>query len=228
MKRILGIDSSIPRGSVALLEHDHIISQKSLAGSASFSGCLLLMLDEVLSEAAVCLEDVDAFSVTTGPGSFTGLRVGLSLVKGLVLATDKPFAGIATLEAVAACAAPGPEPVCAVLDARKKEVYCAFFKFAAGRLTRTAPDRTLAPMDLCREITEPTVFIGSGLETYGGFFSGQLKSRFIGNPVVTDQTVAASTARLARDGLKEQANLDALTLNYVRKPEAELNLLRKN
>ena len=226
MKRILGIDSSIPRGSVALLEHDRILSQQSFAGSASFSSCLLLMVDEVLSEAGVELEHVDAFGVTTGPGSFTGLRVGLSLVKGLVLATEKPFAGVDTLLAVAACVAPTPLPVCAILDARKKEVYCAFFRYQSGCLNRIAPDRTLSPKQLCNAITEPTVFIGSGLETYGDYFSDALQSRYLSNPDLTDTTVAASTARLARNRMNGLEDLDALTLNYVRKPEAELNLSR--
>ncbi len=184
------------------------------------------MVDEVLSEAGVELEDVDAFSVTTGPGSFTGLRVGLSLIKGLVLATEKPFAGVATLEALAACAKPVSEPICALLDARKKEVYCAFFRYEAGRIVRTSPDRTLSPAQLCGEVTEPTVFIGSGLETYGGFLASELKSRFIRNQEVPHRTVAASAARLAQNCVVEPSRLNDLTLNYVRKPEAELNLSR--
>lgn len=224
--RILGIDSSVPQGSVALLEDDQIISEIFLnKGSGNHSDGLLRMVDDVLSQAQCQLADVDGFGVTRGPGSFTGLRVGVSLVKGFVLATEKPACGIDTLEAVSACLKSTTHPICAILDARKKEVYCAFFRYEENRIVRSTPDKAMSPDELCSAVSEPTVFLGSGLETYGEFFFDKLGPRFINNSKAIERSVAASTALLARSQLKNDPcfDLDNLTIKYVRKSEAELN-----
>ena len=206
--RILGIDSSIPQGSVALLENNHIISETTLADRNNLSDGLLMAVDRVLSQARSRLEDIGGFSITTGPGSFTGLRVGVSLIKGFVLARETPFKGIDTLEAVSACAEPTSHPICALLDARKKEVYCAIFQYEGNHLKRLTADAAVSPEELCGNISEPTVFIGNGLETYGDFFYRRLGSRFIDGPQVKRHTVAASTAILAKPFLDQNPCLD--------------------
>lgn len=229
MMRILGIDSSVPQGSVALLEDDQIIFETFLSkGSGNHSDGLLKMVDDVLSKAQCQLEDVDGFSVTRGPGSFTGLRVGVSLVKGFVLATEKPAWGIDTLEAVSTCLKPTGHPICAILDARKKEVYCAFFRYEENRIVRSTPDKAMSPDELCSVVSEPTVFTGSGLDAYGEFFSGRLGSRFIDNSKAIERSVAASAALLARPQFINNPcfDLDELTIKYVRKSEAELNYMK--
>jgi len=228
--RILGIDSSVPQGSVALLENDHIISATSSGKiSGNHSDGLLKMVDDVLSEARYKIADIDGFSVTQGPGSFTGLRVGVSLVKGFVLAREKPVKGIDTLEAVAACPEPSGHPICAILDARKKEVYCAFFKYEANKLIRGTPDQAMPPDELCEMVLEPTLFTGSGLETYGEYFSLRLGSLFIDNKKAIRHSVAASAALLARPNLENHPcfDLGELKIKYVRKSEAELNFMKQ-
>ena len=227
--RILGIDSSVPQGSVALLVNNRIISEATLnKGSGNHSDGLLRMVDEVLSGAKYQLGDIDGFSVTAGPGSFTGLRIGVSLVKGFVLATEKPFMGIDTLEAVSSCAEPTGNPICAILDARKKEVYCAFFRYQGNGLKRSSPDRAMSPEELCGMVSEPTAFIGSGLETYGEYFSSRLESLFVDNSKAIRRSVAASAALLAEPHLENHPclNLDELKIKYVRKSEAELNFIK--
>ncbi|GJL77979.1 MAG: tRNA (adenosine(37)-N6)-threonylcarbamoyltransferase complex dimerization subunit type 1 TsaB [Nitrospinaceae bacterium] len=229
MMRILGIDSSIPQGSVALLENNHIISETSLEDQSNPSDGLLKAVDRVLSQARFSLEDIGGFGITTGPGSFTGLRVGVSLIKGFVLAREIPFKGIDTLEAVSACAEITDYPICALLDARKKEVYCGFFKYEKTRLKRLNADTALCPEILCGKISEPTVFIGTGLNAYGEFFERKLGSRFIDGSITKRRTVAASAALLARPFLdcNPCQDLGELKIKYVRKPEAEINLLKK-
>jgi tRNA threonylcarbamoyladenosine biosynthesis protein TsaB len=227
--RILGIDSSVPQGSVALLEDDQIIAETFLSkGSGNHSDSLLRMVDSVLSEAQCQLGDVDGFSVTRGPGSFTGLRVGVSLIKGFVLATEKPAFGIDTLEAVSTCLKSTGHPICAILDARKKEVYCALFKYEENILKRLTPDRVMPPEELCEMVSEPTVFTGSGLETYSEYFSQRLNSLFIDNSKETRHCVAASAALLARPHLENNPcfDLGELTIKYIRKSEAELNYMK--
>ena len=228
--RILGIDSSVPQGSVALLENNHIISETSLdTNSGNHSDGLLRMVDEVLSGAQYQLRDIDGFSVTAGPGSFTGLRVGVSLVKGFVLATEKPFQGIDTLEAVSKCAQPTGHPICAILDARKKEVYCAFFRYEGNKLKRSTLDRAMPPEELCEMVSAPTVFIGSGLDSYGDYFSRRLGSLFIDNSNAIRHSVAASAALLAKPHLENHPcfDLGELNIKYVRKSEAELNFTKQ-
>ena len=99
--KILGIDSSIPQGSVALLENERVLAQANIQENSTYSDQILGVVDRVLGETGTHLEGIDGFCLTVGPGSFTGLRVGASLVKGLVLAPEKPFVGVDTLEAIA-------------------------------------------------------------------------------------------------------------------------------
>lgn len=227
--KILGIDSSVPLGSIALLENNHIISEASLENKANHSDGLLRAVDCVLSQAQISLEDVGGFAITTGPGSFTGLRVGVSLIKGFVLAREIPFKGIDTLDAVSACVPPTPHPICPLLDARKKEVYCAFFQYQGDSQKRLTKDKAITPEELCNSISEPTIFIGNGLETYGEFLHHELGALFIDGSKTKNHTVAASAAILAEPFLSQNPclDLDELKIKYVRKPEAEINLLKK-
>jgi tRNA threonylcarbamoyladenosine biosynthesis protein TsaB len=168
---------------------------------------------------------VDGFCVTTGPGSFTGLRVGVSLIKGLVLATEKPFWGINTLEAYANLVKPVSQPIFPILDARKKEVYTARFKYTSEKLVRETPDQAVSPQELCDLTQEPTIFLGSGVGPYREFLSSRLGNKFIDQAPVKNQTIAASAAQLAFNQFQASPcfDLDALTIHYVRKSEAELN-----
>jgi tRNA threonylcarbamoyladenosine biosynthesis protein TsaB len=220
---LLGLDASTPKGSVALLSDGEIIAESE--GSSTFSDQILVLMDEVLGNLDKGLEDVDGFCVTTGPGSFTGLRVGISLVKGLVLATEKPFWGINTLEAYANIVLPVSQPISPILDARKKEVYTARFRYKNGKLVRETPDQAVSPQELCELTQEPTVFFGGGLEPYGELLSSKLGNKFIDEAPVKNQTIAASVVQLAYQQFQASPcfDLDALTIHYVRKSEAEIN-----
>ncbi|MCH8156894.1 MAG: tRNA (adenosine(37)-N6)-threonylcarbamoyltransferase complex dimerization subunit type 1 TsaB [Nitrospinae bacterium] len=222
--KILGIDSSIPQGSVALLENEHLLGQANIKENSTYSDQILRLVDRVLEESETDLEAVDGFCLTLGPGSFTGLRVGVSLLKGLVLATEKPFVGVDTLEAVALLGSPTENQICAILDARKKELYSARFRLNGEALERLSPDRAIRPEQLCREIIEPTVFVGSGLDTYGDFLASRLGKFFLTPPEKNVLTVAACAIRLIekRFDAEKCFDLGALNIKYVRKSEAEL------
>ena len=220
---ILGLDASTPKGSVALLDGECIIAES--ISSSTFADQFLVMVDEVLEKIEGGLERVDGFCVTTGPGSFTGLRVGVSLIKGLVLATDKPFWGINTLEAYANLVKPASQPICPVLDARKKEVYTARFKYTGEHISRVTPDQAVSPQELCDLTQEPTIFLGGGLEPYGETLSSKLGDSFIAQAQIKNQTVAASAVQIAFNQFRNSPSfdLDTLAIHYVRKSEAELN-----
>lgn len=220
---LLGLDASTPKGSVALLRDGKIIAE--VVGSSSLSNQILILMDEVLGSLDRGLEEVDGFCVTTGPGSFTGLRVGISLVKGLVLATEKPFWGINTLEAYANLVEPISYPICPILDARKKEVYTAKFKYKNEELVRISPDQAVSPQELCDLTQEPTVFLGGGMEPYSDVLSKCLGNNLIDDTPVKNQTIASSVVQLVFNKFQTSPcfDLDALTIHYVRKSEAELN-----
>ena len=225
----MGIDSSIPQASIALLKDGKIRNQAEIGTNATASNQVLFLIDKVLTSSGINLQDLDGFCLTTGPGSFTGLRVGASILKGLLLATSKPFVKVDTLEALALQAMPTGNKICAILDAKKKEVYTASFCGNGNILERLTPDRALTPSQLCQKINEPTVFIGTGLNSYGPFLSSQLGGNFIPTQSKCTDTVAACATRLAQNCFeyKKTTDLDELTIKYVRKSEAELKFNEK-
>ena len=226
--RILGIDTSSPTGSVALVDNDDVISESLLNSSKNYSDKLLIEVDAVLNSSKTKLNQIDGFVITTGPGSFTGLRVGMSLLKGLILATQKPFASVNTLDAYAETVQPGPYAICPVLDARKKEIYTALYNSKNGLCVRETPDQAITPRELCDQIKKPTVFVGNGLVAYQELLSSLLKKNYIHNAPIKKLTVAASAILIASRDLKNnlQNDLDSLTINYIRPSEAELNYSR--
>ena len=226
--RILGIDTSSPTGSVALVDNDDVISESLLNSSKNYSDKLLIEVDAVLNSSKTKLNQIDGFVITTGPGSFTGLRVGMSLLKGLILATQKPFASVNTLDAYAETVQPGPYAICPVLDARKKEVYTALYNSKNGLCVRETPDQAITPMELCDQIKKPTAFVGNGLVAYRELLSSRLRKKYMHNAPLKKLTVAASAVLIASRDFKKnlQNNLDSLTINYIRPSEAELNYNR--
>ena len=226
--RILGIDTSSPTGSVALVDNGDVISESLLNSSKNYSDKLLIEVDAILNSSKTKLNQIDGFVITIGPGSFTGLRVGMSLLKGLILATQKPFASVNTMDAYAETVQPGPYAICPVLDARKKEVYTALYNSKNGLCVRATPDQAITPMELCDQIKEPTAFVGNGLVAYRELLSSRLRKKYIHNAPLKKLTVAASAVLIASRDFKKnlQNNLDSLTINYIRPSEAELNYNR--
>jgi tRNA threonylcarbamoyladenosine biosynthesis protein TsaB len=226
--RILGIDSSTPGCSVALLNDDAVVAERIAAPQATHSKYLLQMVDQVLKEGNALLDDVDGFAVTIGPGSFTGLRVGVSLLKGFVLATEKPFVGINSLEALAHTIGFPEYPICTALDARKSEVYAAVFESRENGLHPLVKENTFSPETLCKKIETPTLFVGSGTQRYHEVFKKTLGNRFVESETHPNYSTASGAAMLASrqfNNLKH-FDLDQLKINYIRKSEAELSLAR--
>jgi tRNA threonylcarbamoyladenosine biosynthesis protein TsaB len=221
--KILGMDTSSPSGSVALLDGKNLVSESLIEGSPAYSDKLLFEIDSMLIGSGTKLNEIDGFVITTGPGSFTGLRVGISLLKGFILATEKPFASVNTLEAYAKTLQTGPYAICSVLDARKKEVYAALFNCKNGQCVRSTPDQAISAADLCNQIKQPTAFVGNGLDIYKDVFTSCLKENFANKVPKKNLTVAASAVLIANAQKSLHYELDSLMINYVRPSEAELN-----
>jgi tRNA threonylcarbamoyladenosine biosynthesis protein TsaB len=181
--RLLGVDTSSTHASVAIVENGGIICEKiyrregSVASDRthrnnSHAEILLPLIESALTAAGFSLGDISGFAVAIGPGSFTGLRIGLSMVKGLAYGCDVATVGISTLHASAARESDFNGVVCALLDARKKEVYAAFFRRRGGPLERLTEDRVMsfgALIDTLHQFgsAHPILLTGSGVTEYG-------------------------------------------------------------
>jgi tRNA threonylcarbamoyladenosine biosynthesis protein TsaB len=223
--KVLGIDTSTSCGSVGLIDDGELISDYLLKMPVTHSERLLGAIEFVLREAHCPIGNLDAWAISLGPGSFTGLRIGVSTVKGLAFASGKPVAGVSTLDALASQIAPTPYLICPILDARKKEVYTAFYRYEEGSsLKRQSEDQAIRPEDLIKKIKERTIFLGDGVKTYGEFILNSLPSSAIFPPAPLHVSHGSMVAKLGFELLRrgESLDLSVLTPIYVRPSEAEM------
>ncbi|MBE6829198.1 MAG: tRNA (adenosine(37)-N6)-threonylcarbamoyltransferase complex dimerization subunit type 1 TsaB [Ruminococcaceae bacterium] len=163
--RILAIDSSATAASAALLDDDRLLGEFYINTRLTHSQTLMPMIDHLLQCTRTELGNVDLFAVSAGPGSFTGVRIGVASIKGLAMAQNKPCAGVSALEAMAQNLAHMDCTVCAVMDARCGQVYNAIFSAHENSVERITPDRALSIEDLaqeCENYTKPIFLVGDG------------------------------------------------------------------
>ena len=224
--RVLGIETATGQGGVAVVGPEGLLAEVTLSVTAGYGERLLPALERILAEAGLSPDQLDGYAISIGPGSFTGLRIGLATVKGLALATGKPLAAVPTLEALAATLPFCPHPVCPLLDARKGEVYCALFALEGAEPVRLLEDSVCSLEALLPRITRPTVFIGDGLGPYGDVLRRRLREKALfpppGHAGASPAVVAArGRARLLRG---EVEDVDRLVPRYLRLSEAEMML----
>lgn len=224
---VMGIDTSTLHGGVALVSGQGMICDYTLNVKATYSERLLPLIDRVLQDTGITLRHVEGFAIAVGPGSFTGLRIGLSTVKGLAVAGGQSLVGVSTLEAMAWTLPFCAYQICPVLDARKGELYCALFRYEGDRLIRLTDDTAVAPERLFGQIREPTVFLGDGLGAYEGLVQSQLKELALFPPLTGCGGRAVAVAELGRRRLLQghREELAHLTPRYLRPSEAELKRL---
>jgi tRNA threonylcarbamoyladenosine biosynthesis protein TsaB len=221
---ILALDTSTSRGSLALLKNQRLQAEFTLDSSTSYLNRLLAHIDFLLQETGNTIQEVDLIAVSRGPGNFTGLRLGLSTAKGLALAVGCPVVAVNTLDVLAANFPFADLPVCPVIDAKKNQVYAAFYgsRLTGGRLL--SDYLLISPDVLAGYIQEPTILTGPGLERYGSLFQEVLGDLAVLPPPEFRHVRAGVLARL---GLQQSAadkipDLDKLTPFYLRPADAEL------
>ena len=218
---ILAFESSAKAASVALVEDGRLISQYSQCSGLTHSRTLLPMAEDMLKNAELTLRDVDLIAVAHGPGSFTGIRIGVSTVKGLAWAADKPCVGVSTLEAMAWHGLAAGGLVCPVMDARRSQVYNALFKVENGRPVRLCEDRPIALSQLAEELralNAPAFLIGDGAELAEKYLREQAIPCTVAPENLRWQS-AWGVAMAAMD--KTPGNADALLPVYLRLSQAE-------
>lgn len=165
----LALESSAKAASVALCDGERLIAQTTQNCGQTHSVTLLPMAEALLKNAGYDLKDVELFAVAHGPGSFTGIRIGVSAVKGLAWGCEKPAVGVSTLEAMAYNGLAFGEGalLCCVMDARRQQVYNALFTVENGEVKRLCPDRAVSLDELSGELAvkdRPAYLIGDGAE----------------------------------------------------------------
>ena len=152
--KILAIDSTAKTSTVALTDNEKLIGLSILNTNNTHSVTLLPSVEGILSGAGMTARDVDLFVCSAGPGSFTGVRIGTAAVKGLAFADNKKCIGVSSLEALAMNVAEGNGTVCAVMDARRNQLYNALFEIKGKTLRRLTPDRVITKDELSNELSE--------------------------------------------------------------------------
>jgi len=233
--KVLAIETSTPAGGVALLDGDQLVGEYTLNIRTTHSERLLAAVDRLLQDAGWTPEALEGLAVAVGPGSFTGLRIGISTVKGLAFSLKIPVAAVSTLEAMAWALPFARHAVCPVLDARKAEVYAALFNWEGERLVRDWEDQAMSPEELCRRLAEaaapsagPVIFVGDGVRVYGARFREQLGPLVLFAPAARQLPSAACVGELGSARLRAGEVMDPVALApcYLRPSEAELKRRR--
>jgi tRNA threonylcarbamoyladenosine biosynthesis protein TsaB len=238
--RFLGVDTSSSLASVAITENGRLVTENvSSADGTHLAGAvrsrtnhaqfLLSLIDATLKAADLSLRDLSGFAVTIGPGSFTGLRIALSTVKGLAYGSDSPVIGISTLHASAARACDFNGFLCAILDARKQEIYGAFFSRWNGTLQRLTPDAVMSLEQLVAALRgfdsgDSILLTGDGIKQYGELLTHHLGDRIRLQANGHRPTIASAVALLGEATLatNECGFASPAGPLYLRAPEAEL------
>jgi tRNA threonylcarbamoyladenosine biosynthesis protein TsaB len=163
---LLCIDTATPSCSVAVVCGERIAAEITTAGGETHSRHLLEMVAQVVGVSLGHLERVDGLVVCQGPGSFTGLRIGMGTAKGLALGLAKPLVGVSSLEVLAYQCTASPLLLVPLIDARRREVYTARYRVVDGRLQVVAPERVAAPEDAVADVAEACLLVGDGALAY--------------------------------------------------------------
>lgn len=216
---ILAIDTSALTATAAVLSGETLLGEISTTTSLTHSQTIMPMIDELLKKVSLDISEIDLFACSEGPGSFTGLRIGIGTVKGLAYGLEKPVVGVSTLEALAHNIAFTDCVISPIMDARRGQVYNALYKWNCGRLECIAEPRALPVEELCSELSKKAVFVGDGVKVHREKISELLGEKALFAPPQHCLQRAGSVAYAALD--KEAVSAEELTAVYLRKPQAE-------
>jgi tRNA threonylcarbamoyladenosine biosynthesis protein TsaB len=231
---ILALDTSSRTGSVAVLQDEAILGVVATCSDENFSSRIFRQIEFLLRELTISLEGVDLFAVSAGPGSFTGLRVGLTAAKGWAEVYEKPIAAVGTLEAIAAQSRSRAVHVAAVLDARRGQVYGGLYRrsleVGIADVTPNGEEYVMAPAEFLEHVLARTgnsevAIVTPTPEVISGALEqmGERGKQFVVEPVST--VLAPVVGQLGYRHAQRGQLTDSLTLaaNYIRRSDAELN-----
>ncbi|MBI4838219.1 MAG: tRNA (adenosine(37)-N6)-threonylcarbamoyltransferase complex dimerization subunit type 1 TsaB [Nitrospirae bacterium] len=222
--KILALETATMAGSAAIVQDEELIGEIRVNISTAHAERLMPSIEYLLKASRISIKDIDAFAVSIGPGSFTGLRIGLSTAKGFSYSTGKPIISVPTLDAFARTLPFCPHFICPMLDARKNEVYAGLYKWEIGICTKIVPETAINPADFLRQIKGPAVFIGEGARIYKKLIKDALGDAALFAPVSKMIPSASAVGEIALEKLKNGLIADPVSLTpfYLRKSEAEI------
>ena len=230
--KILAFDSTAKAASCAVLDSGRILAAYNIDNGLTQSELLLPMAEDILRSLGLKFSDIDAYAVSVGPGSFTGVRIGVSLIKGLAFGRDIPCIEVSTLDALAENLSGLDGILVPCMDARRNQVYNALFSCQDGRLKRLTEDRAISLSDLAEELRG---YNGQRIYISGDGYS-VAKSVLEGFGIVTESTPellinenAASVAKIAYQKylLGEYVSDKEISPTYLRLPQAERERLER-
>ena len=228
--KILALDSTAKTASVSICEDDRLITVYSVTAGLNHSETLLPMVENALKTAQMNIDDIDMFAISDGPGSFTGVRIGVSLLKGLAFSKNKICVGVSTLESLAYNLVGFDGIICPVMDARRDQVYNALFSFENGEMKRLCDDRAISKSELEKELekTDRNIYLcGDGYDVA----KNGMNIKVCNTPTLLREQNAYSVAQTALKKYKQNkdGNFTDLELKptYLRVPQAERERLEK-
>jgi len=234
--RVLAIDTSTSMAGIAVSDESGLLAEYMLRDMKTHSQKLVPMLNDMLNSLQLTAADIDIYAAITGPGSFTGLRIGVTTIKSLAYAVKKPTVGITSLDALANAAAVREDTVvCPMMDARNNQVYTALYKTRNGLMENFTGYMGVHVSVLVGHIEEQfgdasILFTGDGVKLHKDFLKIELKDRCIFAPDFALQQMAASAAQLALSrALRGDVHSSMeLTPFYLRPSQAEREYARRH
>jgi tRNA threonylcarbamoyladenosine biosynthesis protein TsaB len=222
--RVLGIDTSTMTAGVGLVENDEVLVDINFDVKVTYSEILMPTIEETLKMVGLRVGDLDGFAICIGPGSFTGLRIGLSTIKGLSFATGKPLACVPSLDALASRSLFCRYQVAPLLDAKKNEVYAAFYETGDGKVARKSDFWATDIVSLAGKVSMKTLFVGPGARLYQKELVDLLGKKVYFALGEQSTPSGASVARIGTRKLASGQTEDVSQLEplYIRKSETEL------
>lgn len=225
---ILGIDSSATAASAAIINNGKLVSEVFSDTGLTHSQTLLPMIEKCLQMSNVSVEDIDLIAVTNGPGSFTGVRIGIATVKGMAFTNNIECVEVSTLESMAYNLPLFNGIICSVMDARCNQVYTAMFENTDGcKVNRLSEDSAMSIDELgeqLKNIGKSVIFVGDGAEICYNKLNGEIDGLYI-SPVNIRKQRASSVALCGLN--KNRKTAKELAVNYIRLPQAQRELAKK-
>jgi tRNA threonylcarbamoyladenosine biosynthesis protein TsaB len=222
---VLAVDTSTRTGSVAVLNGETVLAEVAVTSQETHAKRLVAAIDATLGMTDRGVADCDGFAVTTGPGSFTGLRIGISTVKGLGFATGKPVAGVSTLDALAYQFPSFPHLICPMLDARRGQIYTALYE-STGHMEwkRVVEDCAVEPGEWLRQLGAPCLFVGDGTSVYADLITKNLGDLAYFAPAYMNRVRASVVGYIGMKQVLSGQTTDVKQLvpHYIRKSDAEI------
>ena len=228
--RILAFESSAKAASAALLEDRTLVAESFVNNGRTHSATLMPMAERMLQDCGVTVRDLDVVSVAVGPGSFTGVRIGVAAAKGMAWAAEKPVCGVSTLEAMAYLLQHCSGVICPVMDARRSQVYNALFRWESGNLVRLTEDRAVSLEELKKDLKKmqnPIFLVGDGSRLCYNTLKAEIPLIF---PPAHLEMQHASGVGMAAAAAAEAGHLqtaEELRPNYLRLSQAERERLSR-